>query len=184
MENNPWLIVIIVGVIAVIAGYLFGILDARVTTALKEGREKIVAEEQKPTPKLDEHDVLKVSVDRAIKWHLELDGARIEPDGLTPEQRTRLVNVIVQIRPWIDGKTVASPVPIPVSPATPALASNPALAWDASVPIGTQPAVTSPPRIDIARGFRSILESDVKNPEPAKGPSIVTMIDEVLQKKL
>ncbi len=178
MEINPWMIVVI-GILAAAAGYVFRILDSRVTTALVEAREKAPAEEdEKPTAKLDEHSVLKVSVDPALKWHLELDGARLEPDGLTAEQRKRLVNVIVQIRPWIDGKTVAPPVPAPAPVSESPAAAVPLVA---SAPIGTQPAAL---RLDIGRGFRSLLESDIKKPEPPKVASIVGMIDEVLQKKL
>lgn len=181
MENNTWLIVIIVGVIAVIVGYLFGILDSRVTTALKEGREKeVVAEEPKPSPKLDEHEVLRVSIDQAIKWRLELDGVRIEPDGLNVEQRTRLVNVIVQIRPWIDGKTVASPAPAPVPAASPAPApSVVSLLSDVSAPVIAKPATPN-----LVTSAMKLLDSEVKKIEPPKPPSIVAMIDEVLQKKL
>ncbi len=184
MEINPWLIVLI-GVLAAGAGYVFHMLDSRVTTALMESRAKAPdAEEEKPAQKLDEHSVLRVTVDPALKWHLELDGVQIEPDGLSAEQRARLVNVIVQIRPWIDGKTVASPTPppIPMAPSLPpAVASNLPSPPAASAPVGTQPAAL---RLNIGRGFRSLLESDVKKPEPLKVPSIVGMIDEVLQKKL
>src|ERR1051326_8653050 len=100
--ENIWPI-ILVGVIAAIAGYVFGMLDSRVTTALKEGREKMV-ESEAAAKKIDEHSVLKGTVDEMLKWHLELDDVPIEPNGLTAEQRTRLVNVLVQIRPWVDGK--------------------------------------------------------------------------------
>jgi hypothetical protein len=180
--ENIWPI-IIVGAVAAIAGYLFGMLDSRVTTVLKEGREKVVAaeEEKASTLKLDEHDVLKATIDSGLKWHLELDGVRIEPDELTSEQRARLVNVIVQIRPWIDGKTLAAPVAPPPPPAPTQLAAP----ISAPVSIGIQPAATPAPRLDIGRGFRSILESDLgKKSDSSKSPSIVGMIDEVLQKKL
>jgi hypothetical protein len=186
MQNNTWIIIAIVGVIAIILGYLVAILENRLTTVLKEGRGDVNPDDpldpdEKPTPKLDEHDVLKVTIDPGLKWHLELDGVRIEPDGLTAEQRTRLVNVVVQIRPWIDGKIV--PVAAPKPPdAGPDLAAPSSLV--ASTPVGTQPPVTSPLRVDAVRGFRSLLENDMKKPEPIKGPSIVGLIDEVLQKKL
>jgi hypothetical protein len=187
--ENLWLVVL-VGVIAAVAGYFFGMLDSRVTKALKETREEAVDREE-AVSKLDEHSVLQVTVDPALKWHLDLDGTRIEPDGLTAEQRARLVNILVQIRPWIDGKTISSPsprepgpvptvppLPTPIAPApTSALAS-----------VGTPPAIPASidkPRIDLGRGWRTMLENDLgKKPEPLKAPSIVAMIDDVLQKKL
>jgi hypothetical protein len=189
--ENIWPI-ILVGVIAAIAGYVFGMIDSRVTTALKEGREKIAESEEAKAAaeKLDEHNVLKVTVDPALKWRLELDGIHIEPNGLSAEQRTRLVNVLVQIRPWIDGKTVSSPVPntpaIEAAPLPDSVPLQPA-PQPSSTAIGTQPAAAAPagsPRLDFVRGFRSLLENDVKKPEPLKVPSIVGLIDDVLQKKL
>lgn len=182
--ENIWLI-ILVGVIAAIAGYVFGMLDSRVTTALKEGREKIVDSEA-AAKKIDEHSVLRVTVDPTLKWHLQLDDVYIEPNGLSAEQRTRLVNVLVQIRPWIDGKTAPAPMPdAPAAASMPIPASIQPSPLPSSALVGTQPAAASgAPRIDFARGFRSLLENDVKKPEPLKGPSIVGMIDEVLQKKL
>ena len=187
MQNNTWLIVIIVGAIAIIVGaivgYLVAILENRLTTALAEGREEIDPEnpDAPPAPKLDEHDVLKVTIDPALKWHLELDGARIESDGLTVEQRTRLVNVVVQIRPWIDGKTLPPVAPKPSDPdADLAAAAAVVAATSAVIP----PVAPAAPRVDVRRGFRTLLESDIKSPEPPPPPSIVSMIDEVLQKKL
>jgi hypothetical protein len=182
--ENIWPI-ILVGVIAAIAGYVFGMIDSRVTTVLKEGREKIVESEAEAAQKLDEHNVLKVTVDPALKWHLELDGIGIEPDGLTAEQRTRLVNVLVQIRPWIDGKTVSAPAPITSAPPA-SISAPPQPASSAPIvppPIAGVPA-TGNPRLDFGRGFRSLLDSDIRKPEPPKGTSIVSMIDEVLQRKL
>lgn len=187
MQINPWLLVLI-GAIAGIAGYGFGMLDSRVTKALKDGREK-AAEAEEPAPaKLDEHSVLKVTLDPALKWHLELDGNRIEPDGLTPEQRTRLVNVLVQVRPWVDGKMAAAPAAnMPVAAPVPApVASAPAsgIPMPASAASATQPADTTATRLDLGRGIRTLFEKDFKKPEVLKGPSIVALIDEVLQKKL
>jgi hypothetical protein len=188
MQINPLLFFIII-IVAVGGGYVFRMLDSRVTTALKEGLEKAPDdEESKPAQKLDEHGVLRVTVDSALRWHLELDGVHLQPDGLTAEQRARLVNVIVQIRPWIDGKTVAALAPATAPLVAPAAGSNlsSSLAVSSAVP-SAQPAVpaaSTAPRLDIGRGFRSMLENDLTKPEVVKPPSIVSMIDVVLQKKL
>lgn len=182
MDNNTWIIIAIVGVIAVIVGYLISMLEQRLTTTLKAGRGEITPDDvdEKPAPKLDEHPVLKVTIDPSLKWRLDLDGVRVEPETLTVEQRTRLVSVLVQIRPWVDGKTLAPAAPKPPDPVPETVAA----VLVASTPVGTQPAAAAPVRVDVARGFRTLLESDIKKPEPPKPPSIVSMIDEVLQKKL
>ncbi len=83
MDLTPAIILIIV---AAIAGYGLGMVDSRLTEAAK----KKLAESKTPTPEPEaekepqppkeqnlkgEHTVLKMTVDLALKWHLELDGA-------------------------------------------------------------------------------------------------------------
>ncbi len=184
---------IILIIVAAIAGYVVGIIDSRITKSIKEkvdqaAEEKKAAEEPK---KVDEHIVLKVSIDPATKWLLDLDGVRVEPAGMTAEQRTRLVNTIIQIRPWIDAKPASAlqppkpadaPAPRPVPAPTPspvtAAASSPTSLASSNAP------TTPPPRVDFLRGMRSLLQNDIKKTEPPPIISIVAMIDEVLQKKL
>ena len=123
MQNNPLIIIIIVGAIALvlgaIVGYVGAILESRLTKSLDDARGSTDSNDPKPdafgvlqAPALHvmNHDILEVSVDANLLLHLSLDGISLEPDGLTAEQRARLVNIIVQIRPWIDGKTVSTPV--------------------------------------------------------------------------
>jgi len=191
MEINPFLLVVI-ALLVFGAGYVFHMLDSRVTSALKDGREPLPKDVvEKAAPKIDEHGVLRVTVDPAVRWHLELDGVHLEPDGVSAEQRARLVNVIVQIRPWIDGKT-------PAAAPSPAVATGPASlvttdlspAVAAALPLSMRPVEpTTPPmatKLDFGRGFRSMLEKDL-SPKKAELPpptSIVSMIDDVLQQKL
>lgn len=187
--NNPALIIIVVAVIAIlvgaVAGYFAAMVEGRLNKALDNAREVSDPNDPnyvKPLPKINEHEILKITIDPALTWHLELDGVRLESDGLTAEQRTRLVNVVVQIRPWIDGKVVAAPV---ASAPLPAMsAPKPSISSSAPAPVGMPPISTPPARIDPRRGFRTLLESDVKKPEPLLKNNIVALIDEVLQKKL
>jgi hypothetical protein len=187
MEIAPAVILIIV---AAVAGYFIGIFDSRLTQAA----QKKLAEASKPaeeTPKdqnvAGEHTVLKVTIDPAIKWHLELDGARLEdPNATNAEQRQRLLNVVVQMRPWVDGKPAPAAIPTPV----PAPASRPApeppslkpltASMAAQIPVPPPP----PPKVDALRGLRSLLKNEIKTPDQIKNVSIVAMIDDVLQAKL
>lgn len=189
MQNNP-LIIIIVGAIALILGgilgYLAAILGGHLDKSLEDARQNANLNEpnvQKDQPGLHivAQEILKVSVDAMLQVHLSLDGVGLEPNGLTAEQRARLVSVIVQIRPWIDGKvlpvsasTALTPMPEPKMspPIAPVVAQAPAA------------ATNKPVRVNAMRGFRSWLESDVKKPEPLLKNDIVSQIDEVLQKKL
>lgn len=184
MNITPGALVVILGfaiAISLFAGYLVGLWESRKKTPAAPP-----APQPEPLPPADPA-VLKVTLDRAFRWNLELDGSPVEAASMTPEQRQRLVNVIVQIRPWIDGKApapVAAPAPAPVAaprtvpagPAVPAVAGA-----KTQPPAGTE---GQPPRIDIMRGVRSLLNNEVKSPEEMKGTSIVAMIDDYLQKKL
>jgi hypothetical protein len=186
MQIVPAVILIIV---AAIAGYVLGIVDSRLTQAA----QKKLAEASKPaeeTPKDEniagEHTVLKVTVDPAIKWHLELDGSRLEdPNVMNPEQRQRLVNVVVQMRPWIDGKLAPAMVPAPEPVSSRSAPEPPPLK-----PLTASPAAQihipppPPPKIDALHGLRTLLKNEVKSPDKIKGVSIVAMVDDVLQAKI
>lgn len=192
MQNNPLIIIIIVGaitaIIGAIAGYLGAVLEHRLNKALDDAREITDPndpnyESHKPVPNVGEHDILKVTIDPALQLHLALDGVDVVPDSLTAEQRTRLVNVIIQIRPWIDGKT--SPAAAPITPVAPPPEPTFSKPLSFPPPLSVQPPTVAPAaRVDMRRGFRTLLESDIKKPEPLLKNNIISLIDEVLQKKL
>ena len=72
---------VILIIVAAVAGYFIGIFDSRLTQAAQkklEERSKPAEEAPKDQNMAGEHTVLKVTVDTAIKWHLELDGSRLE----------------------------------------------------------------------------------------------------------
>jgi hypothetical protein len=175
---GAFLIILAVTVlISLVAGYAARMFEERP----KPEAQAANAPETEKSVLPEEHTALKVTLDKNLAWHLEVDGARIAPDELTTEQRARLVNIIVQIRPWIDGKpapAVSAPAPIPV----PAAAPPPAVA-----PVSTKPAQQGEKdktKLSIGRGFRSLMANDLKVIENTRPPSIVTMIDDFLQKRL
>ncbi|MEI7844211.1 MAG: hypothetical protein WCK35_00265 [Chloroflexota bacterium] len=197
MNLGPAIILI---VIAAIAGYVIGIVDSRITNSLlKKKQAEATLVDNTGQPGNDEsnvngeHTVLKVTIDKALKWHLELDGTRFEnPGEITTEQRQRVVSVVVQMRPWLDGKAAPAAqsnpiadvekVVIPTPPvSTPVL---PASKTPATLTKEQAPAAKDPLKIDAMRGLRSLLNNEVKAPGDKKGLSIVAMIDEVLQAKL
>lgn len=188
MNLTPAIILIIV---AAIVGYVLGIVDSRITASLKkksdENAAASAAAAAQPAAeernRLGEHTVLKVTIDQTLKWHLELDEARQDdPSAVSPEQRQRLINIITQIRPWIDGKTAQSNAPVQAAQPAP----EPIPARTVSPVVQAQAAASSntAPKVDVMRGLRSLLTNDVKAPGFGKNSSIVAMIDEVLQAKL
>jgi hypothetical protein len=182
--------VVILIFVAVAAGYVLRIFDSRLTQAAQKKLEEaspLAAETPKDQNVAGEHTVLKVTVDSAIKWHLELDGSRLEdPSTLSPEQRQRMVSVVVQMRPWIDGKpastAVSAPAPFPDSRPAPEPPSQKPLtaAQVAQIPVPPPPQ----PKIDAIHGLRTLLKNEIKTPDQIKSVSIVAMIDSVLQAKL
>jgi hypothetical protein len=176
---------IILIIVAALAGYVFGIVDSRFTQALRKKNEKpaivekpVMVEHNRP----GEHTVLEVTTDKSLKWHLELDGTRLDdPAAISPEQRQRVINVIVQIRPWMEGK----PVPAAPAMAVPAPATeSPALKPPINSTVAPAPLDNPTLKPSVIRGFSSMIVGDVKSQIEKKPTSIVMMIDEVLQAKL
>jgi hypothetical protein len=140
-------------------------------------------------PPSNDQTVLRALVTPTGTWSLEIDGKPVPLETLTAEQRQRLVAIIVQIRPWIDGKKIAppsapvpaphpasAPPPAPVSVVPPSSSAYP-VATDTSLP-------PMPPSINPLRGLRSMLANEVKVPESLSTISIIGMIDAILQQKL
>lgn len=176
ISPNVFLIVIAITVlVSLIAGYVARIVEERQKPA---DQPQSAAPEPGQVIVPEEHTALKVTLDKGLAWQLEVDGARVAPNELTAEQRARLVNIIVQIRPWIDGKAAPAPAAPAPTQLTPPVA--------ATVSMKTEPpaAESDKLKIDVGRGFRSLFANDLKVIESAKPTSIVSMIDDFLQKRL
>lgn len=179
---SPGIFLIVIAItvlIALIAGYVARMFEERQKPA---DLPQPAAPEPGQVILPEEHTALKVTLDKGLAWQLEVDGARVAPNELTAEQRARLVNIIVQIRPWIDGKAAPAPV-VPVPAQAPAQPTPPVAA---TVSTKSQPpaAESDKLKIDVGRGFRSLFANDLKVIESAKPTSIVSMIDDFLQKRL
>lgn len=165
----------------------------RLQSALKE-RDEALAGLQSALQKAavapsspNEQTALRALVTSSGQWTIEIDGQPVPLETLTAEQRQRLVAIIVQIRPWIDGKKIAPPtasVPTPPAASAPVSAPPPALVSPRPVSASTSAESTSPPTINPLRGWRSMLANEVKVPESPSKVSIISMIDEILQQKL
>lgn len=166
-------------IIALIAGYAARMFEERSQSASQAAS----APETELTLPEEEQTILKIMLDESQTWNVEIDGARVTPDTLTAEQRTRLVNIIVQLRPWIDGKAA----PAPAGSARTSIPAPAAAPPPAAAPVSIKLAEESDKdknKISIGRGFRSLMANDLKILENARPPSIVSMIDDFLQKRL
>lgn len=188
-------------IIALIVGVVFGKLDTVFTGSLKKGREakkeqalaqevehlKQELERQKQIPAQpapERLSALRVSLDEKQAWMVEIDGTACRPENINSEQRTRLINVLVQIRPWIDAKPVPAKIEMP-APAAPAHPVPSTPVPSASVPSASAASnlPPSPLRASIIGGLRSVVDTGKANP-PSGLVSVVSLIDSVLQKQL
>ena len=215
IEVTPWPTILMI-IAAVIVGYGIGILDSRITKRLRIGKQKEIESGDKNIgAKTDqvgsdpvlvqgvkdlpgEHVVLKISTDQSLNWHFELDGIRLDkPENINPVQRKKIINVLVQMRPWLENNSLpvakTSPsdqpsqtqVSLPRTEDRAGFLSEPTTASQNAM-AQHQPEIhlITPPKVDAMRGIRSILSNDDKHALERKTQSIVEMIDEVLQTKL
>ncbi|MCS6995258.1 MAG: hypothetical protein N2117_08050 [Anaerolineales bacterium] len=189
METTPTiapttfvLILAVAILIALAAGYAARLLEEK-----SQSGDAPAATEEAEKPILpEEHIALKVTLDKSLQWHLEVDGARVLPGEVTAEQRARLVNILVQIRPWVEGKGAAAPAAsAPPSPPPPAASTPVAVSISNISPVAPpKEEEKNKMRLSLGRGFRSLMANDVKVIENTRPPSIVTLIDDFLQKRL
>ncbi len=174
MEFNWSILGWIAGLIFV---YVFGLVEGRGKGYKKRKAEEEQEKRQQPPPQpqtitVDDPGLLRIKNENGALV-LDLDGARVSPIALLPEQRKRLVEILNIMRPWLDASqkpiaTMATPLapsqpkPVPVQTAAPPLRSQPT----------PQPSTPRP----------AIIPPEDRPSAPAN--SIVTQIDTILQEQL
>lgn len=158
-------------IIAILVLYTIGFYEGRANGYKRRKRDE---EQEKiknpPAPvNVDDPGVLRLKNEDG-KLTLDLDGARVNAASLSPEQRKRLTELVMQMRPWIKDEPAAAPTvtppPLPPRPAT-------ASAQSASSAL--------PPN----RPAASADSSSEKDERPAAPPnSIVGQIDSILQARI
>jgi len=158
---------IIILVVVLFVGYGIGLLEyyLKYSGKLKQAEQKIAALQaaKEPTTVIpaSEPSALRVWVDPAQALNLELDGERVESSkSITPEQRRRLIMLLAQIRPWLEGGPIAPASQMADRPVKPLAAAQ-----SISVAAPVAPPAPEPPSTVGAK-------------------SIVLQIDDVLQKLL
>lgn len=175
---DPNLLTLIgIGLAAMFFGYFFGLFEGRGQGRKQHAREisalqpePAVAPEPAPapTPVPTEKSLLRLSLDAAQAPRLELDDQPVDIASLTPDQRKRLIDLMVTMRPWIEGgpttkAAVAPPIPPPARVTPPAPPPSPIS------PAGVTPASAAPAR---------------PAPEPGTPTTMVGQIDAILQARL
>jgi len=164
--------------------YLFGLFEGRGQGYKRRKAEEAQEKQAQPPPAsvtptppetitVDDPGILRIKNENG-SFALDLDGARVNPISLSPEQRKRLIEMLNVIRPWLEGRS--APVPAPsAAPPPPPRASQPiAPVQPETPPPPARPQSTTPRPVTIAKEDRPA----------APANSIVTQIDSILQARL
>ena len=190
---NP-LIIIGIALAAMFFGYGFGLFEGRGQGRKQRQKEDASNPELRPVvpPPAPapvpvappENALLKLKMDDNGQPMLSMDGQSIDTAQMSPQQRKRLIDLMVMMRPWIESGPIASAKP-PVAPA-PAPAPEPpppgmaAAAQRATVPpFDSQPITRTTGPLNLGTGPLGASEP------PASAPTtMVGQIDAILQTKL
>jgi hypothetical protein len=111
-------ILIGIGLAAMFFGYGFGLFEGRGQGYKKRKKEE--TEEKKIQPPVmapKENNLLRLIMDNGNQLRLEVDDQRADAAQLAPEQRKRIIDLLMKLRPWIDASALKpSAPPQPVSP--------------------------------------------------------------------
>ena len=171
---------IIIVIVAFAVGYLFAMLDRRVTTSMRGSRDakREAREAAKVVPELS---ALGLGRDAGGQPALRMDGSPLVVGQVTVGQRKRLVWLLNLIRPWVE----TAPLPAaagegPAPSRSPELVDREASRGEGA-PAAKPP---KPPGLDMLRGMRSIMHNAVITEQPSQGTGILSQIDAILQQKL
>jgi len=170
-----------ISLVAMFFGYFFGLFEGRGQGYKKRKKEEdaepgVAPEVQipPPSPPVDvapisppqvtppvvipvETSLLKLSLDAREQPCLDLDGQRVDTSQISPHERKRLIDLMLVMRPWVEGAPAQPPAPPPPAPRPIAAPANPspiarmaalrtAGAPDATAvpPAPTEPVVSAP----------------------------------------
>ena len=187
--------------------YIFGLLEGRGQGYKKRKAEEEQERKEQPPPKpdtitVDDPGLLRIKNEDGA-FALDLDGERVNPISLMPDQRKRLIEILNIMRPWLEGKpatapSVAAQQPPPVSPpiSTVQTQFEPATIQSLSPAVSPSPATSSAEPLSRVQTPGSVDATPGKpaSPKPATiakedrpaapANSIVTQIDTILQARL
>lgn len=182
-------------------GYGFGLFEGRSQGYKKRQKEEPKEKEVQPPPKpetvtetvtvtVDDPGLLRVK-NEGGSYTLDLDGTRVDPSALPPEQRKRLIEILNIMRPWLEGRPAPAPMPAPsmTTSAPPAalldrIQSRPVADARQGTPVhpaSPAPAASPQPSVPTPEKPATIAKED--RPAAPAG-SMVNQIDSILQARL
>ncbi len=174
------LAIIGIALAAMFFGYAFGLFEGRNQGYKKRQKEEAVEQANRPaaepsapapapepvTVKVDDPGLMRIKNEGGY-LALDLDGTRVDTTSLTADQRTRLIEMLNLMRPWLEGK-----------PAAPLSQPGPAVATSQAAPVALPPAPAPQP----AAAKPAVMAKEDRPISPEG--SIVTQIDSILQARL
>jgi hypothetical protein len=170
-----------IGLAVMFFGYFFGLFEGRGQGYKRRKKEE--EEERKTKPAFEapppspgsqpDNSLLKLGLDDKSQFMLSLDGQAVDTSQLAPDQRKRLIELMVRMRPWVEGDIArkpaadSQPVPRPMAAPTPSLSRLPQ----------SQPSTASPSQPVPAAAAQPVKEQ-------AAPTSMVGQIDAILQRHL
>lgn len=178
MVELTYLAIILIALAAMFFGYGFGWFEGRGKGYKKRKAEEEREKQNQPPPQpeivtetvtetvtvtVDDPGLLRLKNEGGT-YTLDLDGTRVNPVALPPEQRKRLIEVLSIMRPWLEGRSAPAPAATP-----PATTSSPpsglldriqSAAASSSAPAGQPPAP-----------FRPASSAPLGSPPPAPSPA-------------
>src|SRR6266508_847793 len=113
MEFNWSILAWIAGLIFV---YIFGLYEGRGQGYKKRKAEEEQEKKDQPAPAreikpetvtVDDPGLLRIKNENG-SFALDLDGRRVNPSSLSPDQRKRLIDMLNIMRPWLEGRSAPS----------------------------------------------------------------------------
>jgi hypothetical protein len=153
MVELTYLAIAGIALAAMFFGYGFGLFEGRGQGYKKRKREEQEEKANQPAPKpatitetmtmtVDDPGLLRIKNENGT-FALDLDGTRVDPATLLPEQRRRLIEILNIMRPWLEGRS--APILPPSATGTAQPPSRPVPFQPASSPsLGSLPPVAAP----------------------------------------
>lgn len=172
-------------IVALLFVYIFGLVEGRGKGYKKrkaeEEQEKKAQSPAQPetvTVTVDDPGLLRIKNENG-SFQLDLDGSRVNPAMMSPDQRKRLIEILNIMRPWLEGRATVSSASAG-SVAAPLRSTPPEPPPSRPVPV--QPAPVSSPLAQPTTPKPATIAKEDRPVSPAN--SIVSQIDSVLQARL
>ena len=177
MVEMTYLAIAGIALAAMFFGYGFGLFEGRGQGYKRRKAEEEQERKEQPRPQpmtvtVDDPGLLRIKDENGM-LALDLDGARVDPSGLSSQQRKRLIEMVNLMRPWLEGR----PTVPASSPATPPAPSSPpeSAPLISGLPTPKPAPPSSAPKPSTA----------AKDERPATPPnSIISQIDAILQARI